>query len=339
MRISEFRDASIFENCRHEWADLLAHSVLPQIFLTSEWLHSWWAAYRPGELRVLVIADEHTGRWLGAAPWFISPDGGSRVLCTVGCVDVTDYLDVLVRQGAEDTVYPALADWLAAHTDDWDEAQFCNIPEESPTLERLPALVEARGLAATIEEEDVCPQFAVPDTFENYLARLDSKRRHELRRKLRRATGQADWYIVGSEHDLAAEIERFLDLMAASSPEKRQFLEDAGHREFIRTVMPRLAAHGWLQLAFLTVGKEAVASYLNFDYQGRILVYNSGLEPGRHAQLSPGIVLLAYVVEHAIEQQRRVFDFMRGDEPYKYDMGGQDTRICRLTIRRANGGR
>ena len=98
--------------------------------------------------------------------------------------------------------------------------------------------------------------------------------------------------------------------------------------------MPALAERGWLQLALLTVNGQPAAAYLNFDYHNRIMVYNSGLDPEAHGHLSPGIVLLARLIEYAIGCQREWFDFLRGDEPYKYDMGGQDTQVYRMEIRR-----
>jgi CelD/BcsL family acetyltransferase involved in cellulose biosynthesis len=82
-------------------------------------------------------------------------------------------------------------------------------------------------------------------------------------------------------------------------------------------------------MSFLTVNGERVATYLNFDYKGHILVYNSGLIP-EYGDLSPGIVLLAYSIQHAIETGHAVFDFLQGDEVYKYRLGGKDTKVVNL---------
>ena len=118
--------------------------------------------------------------------------------------------------------------------------------------------------------------------------------------------------------------------MASSHPEKAQFLENEQHVTFFKSIVPAAAAAGWLQLNFLEVMGEPVAAYVNFDYNNQILVYNSGLAPVQAAALSPGIVLLSYNIEHAIENKREVFDFLRGDEQYKYRMGGQNTEIYNL---------
>ncbi len=332
VNITLYENDSLFEDSCNEWGELLADSDANQIFLTCEWQAAWWKAYHPGQIWALVLRGED-GQWLGVAPWFREmEDDGTRVIRTIGCVDVTDYLDIIARRGYEDAVFESLAGWLAGHTGEFDVIRLCNIPEASLALERLPGLAQSRGLPANVRLQEVCPIVRLPDAFEEYLASLDKKNRHELRRKLRRAAGQVDWYIVGPEHDLDAEMARFLELMAASSPDKAVFLQDSQNRDFFTIMVPEMAKKGWLQLAFLTVRGQAVAAYLNFDYANRILVYNSGLNPDDHGHLSPGIILLARLIEHAIAQHRSEFDFLRGDESYKYAMGGQDTKVFQIEI-------
>ena len=96
-----------------------------------------------------------------------------------------------------------------------------------------------------------------------------------------------------------------------------------------------LAAYraGWLQLAFLEIGGEKAAGYLNFDYDNRIWVYNSGINP-RFRELSPGWVLLGYLLKWANERNRAALDFLRGDEDYKYRLGGVNRLVVRARVRR-----
>lgn len=332
MRVTLFEHPGVFDNCSAEWDELVQGSNANQIFLTSDWQRTWWEVYQPGQLWVLVVHDE-AGRWMGLAPWFIDVGAdGRRTVRTVGCVDVTDYLDIVARPGYEEAVYGALATWVAAHSDAFDEIMLCNIPEHSCALEGMARAAQAHGLQSTVRLQEVCPIIVLPATFEEYLNSLDKKNRHELRRKLRRAAGQVGWYIVGPEHDLREELANFFALMAASAPQKAEFLADERNHRFFELMVPRMAARGWLQLAFLTVRGERAAAYLNFAYDHRVLVYNSGLAPDSYGHLSPGIVLLARLIEHAIRQGFRTFDFLRGDEAYKYDMGGRDTRVYQLVI-------
>jgi CelD/BcsL family acetyltransferase involved in cellulose biosynthesis len=88
-----------------------------------------------------------------------------------------------------------------------------------------------------------------------------------------------------------------------------------------------------LQLAFMEVDGEKACGYFNIDYNNRIWVYNSGLDR-RFNELSPGWVLLAYLLEWANKNKRSEYDFLRGDEDYKYKFGGVNRFVMRVQIAR-----
>jgi CelD/BcsL family acetyltransferase involved in cellulose biosynthesis len=44
--------------------------------------------------------------------------------------------------------------------------------------------------------------------------------------------------------------------------------------------------------------------------------YQAGFDPAK-GSVSPGTLLVAHTIRHAIEEGAAHFDFMRGDEPYK----------------------
>ena len=99
---------------------------------------------------------------------------------------------------------------------------------------------------------------------------------------------------------------------------------------FFETIVPIVHRCGWLKMSFLVINGTPSAAYCDFDYNQHILVYNSGLLPQENAHLSPGIVLLCYDIQDAIANKRHVFDFLRGNETYKYRMGATDTQVFKL---------
>ncbi len=335
MYLEAHTETQSFEQLKAEWNELLARSYANSVFTTWEWQTTWWDAYQPGQLWIITCRNDD-GRLLGIAPWFIQehPQLG-RVVRTVGCVEVTDYLDVIIDRDCITLVLDALANYLVEQRDKFDVIDLCNLPESSPTPEMFPIYLQQHGFQVQVEQQEVCPIIKLPNSFEEYIASLGKKYRHELRRKIRRAEGNAqiDWYIVGPEHDLEAELNRFTDMMASSDPAKAEFLQDEQNMAFFKAMARVMLDAGWLQLNFLTVNGEPAAAYLNFDYGNRILVYNSGLYPEEFGHLSPGIVLLARNIRHAIEQGREEFDFLRGNEVYKYHMGGVDTAVFMLQAR------
>ncbi len=337
MNIEQYTSPDVFEKLQPEWNKLLQQTHIQHIFLTWEWQSTWWRVYRPGSLWVLAIRDD-AGQLVGLAPWFVEerPDSGQTVR-SIGCVDVTDYLELMAHKTHQAEVFEALAAYVAELKDQYDTIDLCNIPEESPVLQYFPDSLKARGFTVQVKPQDVCPVIHLPDSWQDYLMDLNKKQRHEIRRKMRRAEGvmeSVDWYVVGSEHDLAEELDKFLALMRAASEEKAEFLDDERNTLFFREIVPVIAQAGWLQLAFLTVDGEPAAAYLNFDYNKRLLVYNSGIDLAVASHLSPGIVLLGNLIQDAIERQRTHFDFLRGDEEYKYRMGGRDTKVLTLTASR-----
>lgn len=333
MRLTVYQNVDVFADLEPEWNDLLRRNVNNHIFSTWEWQSTWWDAYHPGELWVVAFRNDE-GRLVGLAPWFVkSTQDAGKVVHTIGCVEVSDYLDLLVDPDYAKSVYETLADFLHTHCDQCDKLSLCNIPENSPTLTEFVASLESHGFVTAITQEDVCPVISLSGSWDDYVDSLGKKYRHELRRKIRRAEGadeHIDWYIVDSTHDLNAETARFLELMAASQYEKAGFLQDPENVAFFNKIIPVSFAQGWLQISFLNVDGKSVAAYMNFDYNNQIMVYNSGLLPGEYGHLSLGIVLLAHNIRHAIEHGRSDFDFLQGNESYKYQMGGQDTRIFRL---------
>lgn len=338
MKLQTYNRPDVFNELELEWNDLVQRSTGDRIFSTWEWQSVWWDAYQPGELWVVTCRDENN-RLVGLAPWFIGiGDDGRRFVSTIGCKEVTDYLDLIVDQNHVDPVLQTLAQFLADNRSVYDSIELCNVPEQSISCAPFPRYLQQCGFAITIEYEDVCPIIHLPDSWSAYLEMLDKKQRHELRRKLRRVQGvntDVNWYTVGQEHNLEEEIGHFLDMMAASSPDKANFLSDPHNVIFFKSITSVLMDRGWLQLNFLIVNGERAAAYLNFDYNRHILVYNSGLRSDKYGHLSAGIVLLALTIQHAIETGHEVFDFLQGNEAYKYHLGGKDTAVLNVIARYA----
>jgi CelD/BcsL family acetyltransferase involved in cellulose biosynthesis len=336
VKIKTYTELSGFDALAGEWNDLLKRSAFNTLFLTWEWQRTWWEHLGEGDLFLITMRDDE-GHLTGIAPLYRTVSAnGERKLSIVGCVDVSDYLDIIVAQGREKEVYGALLDYLDSdEMVGWDSAELCNVPEISPAHQALAEIAVEHGYEFRTIVEDVCPVIDLPATWDEYLASLDKKQRHEIRRKMRRIEREADvnWYIVDQDRNLSEEIEAFIELHQKSSADKDDFM-DKQMKGFFRAVAHVLQPPGWLQLAFIEVDGKKAASMLNFDYEDAILVYNSGYDPQRHAHLSSGIVLLAYCIQHAIELGRARFDFLRGDEPYKYRFGAKETKVYRLVIAR-----
>jgi CelD/BcsL family acetyltransferase involved in cellulose biosynthesis len=324
-----FRDEAGFQTLRPFWNNLLQRSRSNTLFLTWEWQTTWWRCLGNGEL--CLIAWQHENDLIGIGPLFLEiDDKGVRRLSLVGCIEVSDYLDLIVATGYEESVFADFVDWLTRGEDlDWDEVQLCNVPQDSLSHQLLPQLAAQQGLNSATQVEDVCPVIDLPTTWDAYLMeRLSKKQRHEVRRKARRAHNEASvhWYIVNDTDNLGLETDAFIQLHRLSTQEKHSFMTPE-MQAFFQEIAQVMIDIGWLQLAFIELDGQKAAGMLSFAYNDRVLVYNSGYDPDRYSELSPGIVLTSYVIQAAIEQGYRYFDFLQGSEVYKYRFGATDTIV------------
>jgi CelD/BcsL family acetyltransferase involved in cellulose biosynthesis len=197
----------------------------------------------------------------------------------------------------------------------------------------VPALAGSCSLTATVELEERCPVLALPSSWDAYLAALSGKHRHELTRKIRRFEREAPEHRVVFVHT-AAEVEArlgdFLTLHRASRTGKAKFM-DARMETFFRAAIPALAARDAVRLWFLEAGGEPIASFICLEWDDTVGLYNSGFSPGR-AALSPGLVLLAHVIQDAIGRRRPRFDFLRGEERYKLEFEPTLENVFRVEI-------
>jgi CelD/BcsL family acetyltransferase involved in cellulose biosynthesis len=256
----------------------------------------------------------------------------------VGSIEISDYLDLIVRPADLPRFLNGLLDFIASPSgdaslrpDSWRALDWYNIPDSSPTLSTLKEESTKRGWTFTQEMYRPTPYIPIPADFETYLANIDKKQRHEIRRKMRRAaeSGIVRFNIVNGSADIDTEIHDFFELMVQDS-NKASFLHPA-MRAQMTAILRTAHEQGYLWLAFLEVDGEKTAASLNFDYNGKLWGYNSGVRSS-HMELSPGWVLLAQVIQWCCENHRQEFDFMRGDEEYKYRFGAINRHVMRARV-------
>jgi CelD/BcsL family acetyltransferase involved in cellulose biosynthesis len=323
-----------------EWNELLALSASHVPFLRHEYLTAWWQGLGGGEWKngelFVITARQEAGDLVGIAPLFLTDNReGQPALMLLGSIEISDYLDLIARPEELSAFLEGLLGYLAQQGADGAHLlDLYNLLESSPTLPAMQAAAEKLGWSATLVPLQHCPFIPLPGDWEKYICSIDKKQRHEIRRKLRRAEEHDPsfrWYVVQDGDRLEQETDAFLTLMA-NDPEKAAFLTPDMRKQLHSIVQAAFKA-GWLQLAFIEMGGEKAAAYLNFDYMNHIWVYNSGFDT-RFSALSLGWVLLAQLLQWANENQRAYFDFMRGDEDYKYRFGAVDRQVVRLTVQK-----
>jgi CelD/BcsL family acetyltransferase involved in cellulose biosynthesis len=255
-----------------------------------------------------------------------------------------DYATILAAAADLPTVADAVARSFVRPPDiehgsqPWDVVDLRRLRFDDPALAALKAALISADPSwdVALEQEDVCPVITAPSgDWDEYLATLDKKDRHEIRRKLRRAEVIGDLSIEISAPTEQA-IDQFIDLHSRRFGDDGLFPAGPGgdrSRHFVHRLaeLERDAADGQLHVGIVHCGPRLVWSMLAFDDGTTCFLYNAGMDPEAR-DVSPGISGTAMYFKDRLAAGRRRFDFLRGDEPYKYEWGARDEPIERLLV-------
>jgi len=299
----------------------------PPIFMLPRWIKTWRQVFNPSEkLHICLITSDK--KLIGVAPLSVNGETASFV----GDPEVCDYLDFTVAPGFEKEFYHALLDHLAG----------CGITElalrclrpESTVLSHLVKAAEDRNGKCSCKPDGVTLEMELPDSWDEYLNVLDGRQRHEIRRKLRRLheKGAVDFVILQDAEEIADELDTFFKMFRESRADKAAFMTPQMER-FFRSMIGTMSEEGILRLSFLKLAGTVVATALCFDYGNTLYLYNSGYDP-RYDSLSVGLLCKILSIRYAITLGRKKYDFLKGAEAYKSQLGGKEIPLsqCRIAF-------
>lgn len=309
------------------WTDLQHDMRGKLIFTAPGWLETWWQTFGAGaDLCLLAVKREE--RIIGIAPLMVRDATASFI----GSCDVCDYLDFIVAPEMERDFFKTLLQYLKQK--DIKCLDLKCLRPDSTVLRNLVTAAENMGHTVVSNQEDVSVNLDLPETWDKYLARLNAKQRHEVKRKLRRLSeaGNIDYYSVTDGMAINNHMDIFLKMFCESREDKAAFL--ASRMEaFFRLMANSMSDIGLLRLGVLQLDTVPVAMTICFDYDGCLHLYNSSYNP-QYASLSVGLLCKVLCIKAGIEEGKKRFDFLKGGEAYKYRLGGRELPIynCQIAI-------
>jgi CelD/BcsL family acetyltransferase involved in cellulose biosynthesis len=312
-----------FDSIYDTWRQLYEDSTTAPIFTSPEWSKIWWQQLGSGA-KLYLGAVRQGNRVIGIAPLLIKGDAASFI----GSVDVCDYLDFVVATGSEDAFFGELLNNL--RIDGVLQLELTPLRPESIVRTSLINIAPKYKWQVSCFPEDMTVELNLPASWEEYLQLLSGKQRHELNRKLRRLNEEGDLDHRTVTDANRPDIDMFLRLFRESRQDKAAFLTEQ-MESFFRSIARAMAEQKLLRLNILELNNKAVAATMCFDYKDTVYLYNSGYEPD-YRWLSVGVISKALCIKAAIERHKKRFDFLKGDEAYKYHLGGQEQPLFSCSL-------
>jgi hypothetical protein len=321
LQVTEINDPAQFLELKNKWNEVLIKSNDGNVFLTWEFLSTCWNLFGSGKkLRILIIKDEE--EIIAIAPFRQSRLKfgnffGYDVIEFLG--EGADYTGLILTEKKSEC-FCLIIDYLMMKGD-WDFINLFNLPETSIIPQYLSK--NSKSLPKfELKQGKICPFISLPNSTDAFMLTLDNAFRKDLRR-CQKNLEQDYGRIELKKYDAYGSVEKGLTLFFDLHQERwhskvgQGLFETEKNRDFFRKVSKQFAENGWLALYFLTVKGVPIATQYCVEYKERVFYTLSGFSM-QYSKYSPGNVLTMKIIEDCIQRQIKEFDFMKGDEFYKF---------------------
>ena len=291
------------------WHDIFNCNSKPSPFLSFEWFISLSENLLNDDPEVIIFLKD--GNVVGILPAIINND----TLKLIGDERVTDLNDIIYMPGYEEFIVGSFASFIK------EENLFIDIApleKDSILVKLLPLFLEE----LTVEKADLCPILPLASSWDEYLATIEGKVRHELRRKLRKVKE------AKIERLPPDQIDVLFQLMSASDKNKKNFLTNE-IREFFKALASAFFKKGWLRYEATFLRGYPIGVVFGFQMKNHIYLYNTGYDPD-FSDLSPGIATIVLDIRLAIDEGFGYYDFLRGGEGFKFSFGASERYTMRI---------
>ena len=177
-----------------------------------------------------------------------------------------------------------------------------------------------------IKKSDIAVNLMLPDLYEDYLQNLTKKNRHELNRKKRKFSDQIDSFelLESKEKEI---FDTFVSQHKKSKGEKGKFMTKNTEAYFENL----LKLDDW-KIYYLKTNKGVVSTAFCYESKKGCYLYNSSRD-NKFNSINPGIFLNDLIIQRLIQKGKCFFDFLKGTERYKFDLGGQSVQLYDLYIK------
>ena len=327
FQIDEITSRASLAVIEQEWRVLLESSRIPTVFLTWEWVSSYFEHYgercRPW---ILLVRSLENGALLAIAPFSLGVVDRIRPfqireLSFIGSGYLSpDHLDLIVRPGWEDRLAGIVGQYIWRKKKLWDVIWLRSCSAGAPLCG---VLNRQQRRAFSHVHKVICPYIALPDTWSELEARFGKNLRRNIRRESNRFFKEygdrVTFRKICDISELGHAMQQLFELHQQSKIAKGKAgaFGDSLFREFHLDFAKKLLEVNQLCFYLLEIDGRAVTALYGFSRKGTTAFYQAGYDVSLQSY-SPMRQLLVYGIQQAIVAGDHEVDLLRGDDEYKF---------------------
>jgi CelD/BcsL family acetyltransferase involved in cellulose biosynthesis len=189
----------------------------------------------------------------------------------------------------------------------------------------------AKWFSKTICKFSKCPVVELPESWNQYLESKSQNFKKKTKEYYRICDRdlKLKFFRIEKEKDLSRWMDELERLHKLRWKDKSRSFFSSEYKKFHRDIAQQFLVNGWLRLFFLIDGEKTIAALYCFAYNNTYYYYQSGRDPA-YEKYHVGFVLINLVIQEAIKEGARVFDFLTGGESYKYRWAKRDNTCQHL---------
>lgn len=333
MQFSVLTSSKEFLEIKDRWNSLLAEIQLNNVYLTWDWLFTWWNFYKEGRELFILLAKKDD-RLVGILPLTLRNIKYYSVIkfqrlefLSTGELDSEEScpssMGIIALEKYEKEICNGFVHYLTTKLyNQWDELYLLPLFKGCKETQLL---IDSfgRNNQYSYEEKHIWNNIytEMEESWDLLLGKFGKKTRKKLRRG-RRVLAEMEGFsyrFLDSEEELPAFFDSFVQLHLARW-ENRGAFSSRKFLAFQRKISKVFFRKGYLKLSLLDINGRIVAGNLDYQYGDTIFGYQTAFDPTYHISgLSIGFIGMSYCLEDCINSGCKIYDWYRagGEGDYK----------------------
>jgi CelD/BcsL family acetyltransferase involved in cellulose biosynthesis len=318
MEVKILRTREEVLSLEDDWKELLQHIKNRQVFDEWVWFEGIVRNLYDESTEFFVVTIKDHKRCISIAPLCIEPQGRIQGRVLKHIVSRTaDYCKLYLHKDYnERSLLKEITKQIHNNSNEWDMLLLLNMNSGNNFTFLLEDTLKKYSNTTIYKEQNTITPYLIYKDYDKKIIRKEYRNRARRERNLEK------------DHEIEIKInepfnQNVWDSLVAYHKDtwKRSVFNEKRISDFYMSLIPQIEKQGQLEFSYLKIDENLAAVHFGFKDERKVYyyipVYNN-----EYKQTGAGGILLQHILDY-YKDKKEEFDFLRGDEGYKFDFTDQ----------------